>query len=217
MRFTRTDATARGRRRRPAPALAVIGLPLLLVACSSTTGVATLDGSEDGTTPTPEASVDPEQAIYDFAECMREHGIEMDDPVIVRRGDGAAGGGFATGPDEAPEGDVPPIDPNSEEFQEAEEECREHLEGFAAGPGDGPEMTEEQQQAFLDFAECMREHGIDMPDPQFGVGGGGVTIGPGEEGPAFDPRSEEFQEAEEACREHLDLEGFRSEIEEAAP
>src|SRR5688572_208984 len=202
---TRTDATRSRRRGTPARLPSVfIGLSMLLMAaCTSTTGVSTLDGTEDGATPTPEASVDPEQAIFDFAECMREHGIDMPDPEIVRGGPGEGGerGFIGRGADEGPA--ARQFDPNSEEFQAAEEACREHLEGFGAGPGDGPELSEEQQQAFLDFAECMREHGIDMPDPQFD--GGGVTIGPPDEGegPAFDPGSEEFQLAEEACSEHL--------------
>jgi hypothetical protein len=214
---TWTDAT-RSRWRRP-PArlpLVVIGLSMLLMAaCTSTTGVSTLDGTEDGATPTPEASVDPEQAIFEFAECMREHGIDMPDPEIVRGGPGEGGerGFVGRGADEGPA--APQFDPSSEEFQAAEDACREHLEGFAAGPGDGPDMSEEQQRAFLDFAECMREQGIDMPDPQFD--GGGVTIGPPDEGegPAFDPRSEEFQAAEEACSEHM--EGFRPQAEAVEP
>ena len=37
--------------------------------------------------------------------------------------------------------------------------------------------TPEQQDAMLAFAKCMREHGVDMPDPDFGSGGGPVMIG----------------------------------------
>lgn len=40
-------------------------------------------------------------------------------------------------------------------------------------PDAEPLSEEERQQAHLDFAKCMREHGIDMPDPQFD--GGRVT------------------------------------------
>src|SRR6185312_5705061 len=53
----------------------------------------------------------------------------------------------------------------------------------------------------LAFARCMREHGIDMPDPQFETGGM-VMIGGQDEGgagPKFDPRSEEFQAAEDGA------------------
>jgi hypothetical protein len=48
------------------------------------------------------------------------------------------------------------------------------------------------------FAQCMREHGIDMPDPT----GDGLTVRRnGEDGP--DPDSKEFQAAERACNHHL--------------
>jgi hypothetical protein len=52
----------------------------------------------------------------------------------------------------------------------------------------------------LAFAKCMREHGVDMPDPQFSSSGGGgrVTIGVGGEG-RIDPESQSFQDAQTAC------------------
>ena len=182
--------------------LTALSLLLLLAACTATTGVATIDGP-DGASATPTASPgsdDPEEAMLAFSDCMREHGIDMPD-AIVRRVDGSGGGGVREEfRDEAAPAD-PGFDPNSEEFQAAEAECRHHLDSLGAlEPGDGPELTPEQEEAFLAFTECMREHGIDMPD--FGTGGA-VRIGSGEE-PGFDPRSEEFQAADEACREHLD-------------
>ena len=78
-----------------------------------------------------------------------------------------------------------------------------------AATGDSSDDGEvDRQQAMLDFAKCMREHGIDIPDPQFGDGGR-VTIGlgggpggedgPSTDGPAFDPDDAKFQEAQEAC------------------
>ena len=51
----------------------------------------------------------------------------------------------------------------------------------------------------LDFARCMREHGIDMPDP----GEGGMIFnvgGPGEDG-SFD--KDTFEAAQEACQDLL--------------
>ena len=95
------------------------------------------------------------------------------------------------------EGEGP--DFGSEEFQAAEEACREHLEGAGIGPGNAPPLSEDAEQAMLDFARCMREHGIDMPDP----GEGGLISRVGADG-ELDPRSEEFQEAQEACRQHLE-------------
>jgi hypothetical protein len=184
------------------PMAALLAL-VLLAACSSTSGVATIDGG-DVATPTPSASAgsdDPEEAMFAFAECMREQGIDMPDPVIRRfEASGDSGGGIVNGGrDEAP-GGGPAFDPNSEEFQAAEEICGEHLEGLEGlEPGDAPELTPEQEEALIAFTECMREHGIDMPDP----GAGAIRIGPGSD-TDFDPNSEEFRAAQEECRSHLD-------------
>ena len=53
----------------------------------------------------------------------------------------------------------------------------------------------------LAFSACMREHGIDMPDPKFENGGATVDLGgPGGDGPQIDPNSQAFKDAEEACK-----------------
>ncbi len=64
-----------------------------------------------------------------------------------------------------------------------------------------------QEQA-LAFSKCMRDHGIDMPDPQFSTDGGGAFsisvggpdgTGPTTNGPLVDFNSKEFKAASEAC------------------
>jgi hypothetical protein len=73
----------------------------------------------------------------------------------------------------------------------------------SADAASSPEQAREQfQEARLDFSRCMRENGVDMPDPQPGAGGGMVMRGgPGGD---FDPGSSEFRAAEEECRKHLE-------------
>jgi hypothetical protein len=188
-----------------APAVPGLLALLLLSACGAAPGVATIDGADDAT-PSPSASAgsdDPEEAMFAFADCMREEGIDMPDPVIRWVDGSGGGGGFNSSVDEAGPGEGPAFDPNSEEFQEAQETCQHHLEGLGAmEPGDGPQLTPEEEEAFLAFTECMREHGIDMPDPGTG---GAIRINPGSGDDAgFDPRSEEFQAAQEECRSHLE-------------
>ena len=58
------------------------------------------------------------------------------------------------------------------------------------------------QETMLEFAECMREHGVDMPDPDFS-GGGGVFRAGGP-GSGIDPGSDTFQKAQEACQDILE-------------
>jgi hypothetical protein len=167
---------------------------LLLSACGAGRGVATLTGDDDAPSPTASAAAeDPEEALLAFTDCMRENGIDLPDPVLR----GAGQGGDVA---EAVPGDAPPFDPNSDEFRAAQQACDQHLEGLGAlEPGQAPALTAEEEEAFLAFAECMREQGIDMPDP----GRGGMVVRPGSAGDV-DPMSEEFQAAEEQCRSHLD-------------
>lgn len=75
----------------------------------------------------------------------------------------------------------------------------------AKSSGDGKKKAD-PQQAGLGFARCMREHGVDVPDPKSGEGGM-VMIGPGPaDGPATlgaEPPAG-FEEANKACRHFLE-------------
>jgi hypothetical protein len=170
---------------------------VLITACASgldEDGVATLgDGdAADGAAPSP--SVDPEEALQAFAECMRENGIEgFQDPELDEDGRITFGRSAGDGDvDQAPgPGDL-------DEFEDAMQACRDLLpEGL--GPGNiSPEEEAAFQDALLKYAQCMREHGIDMPDPDFSEGGGVIATG----GDGVDPNDPEFQDADDACR-HL--------------
>jgi len=56
------------------------------------------------------------------------------------------------------------------------------------------------QQGALDFATCMREHGIAMPDPEID-GKGRMRIEVGDAGKPANPAK--LKKAEQACRQHL--------------
>jgi hypothetical protein len=182
-------------RRKPRFTLAVLGLglALALTACgggsSDGDGVASLSGENPTGTTTGSAktpSNDPQQAALDFARCMREHGIDMPDPEVddqgrirVRVRPGGAGGGSR---------------PDPAKLEAAQEAC-----GGLLGGGDGDrQLDPAARDAMVAFARCMREHGIDMPDP---TGDGLRVRRDGDGGP--DPESAEFQEAEKACNHHL--------------
>jgi hypothetical protein len=114
-----------------------------------------------------------------YSECMRENGVaEFPDPE-------QDGEGMRLG---LPEG----IDPESEEFKAAEEAC----EDLTPGPKEGATIDPEIYEALLAYAACMRENGVpEFPDPQ---PNGGIMMN-GDMG--FDPESDEFQAADEACSE----------------
>jgi hypothetical protein len=157
---------------------------------------ATAQSSDDDDGDDAPTEAEMQQAALDYAKCMREHGVDMPDPQFNSDG---GGGGVAIqlgGPGAE-------IDPD--EMQAADEACKPIMEEIRAqfDPPD-PEQLERMKQEALEFAQCMREHGVDMPDPQFSedgamtiaVGGGRL----GEEGSGPDPiDTDKFEAASEAC------------------
>jgi uncharacterized protein (DUF305 family) len=141
------------------------------VASLTDTGGTTTNSSSGSGEASPK---DRREAELKFAQCMRDHGVDMPDPV---------NGHFDL--------KVKPGDQkNAEEAQKA---CGKILQNVA------PRLSEEQQakmrQAALDYAKCMREHGIDMADPQFQEGGG-MTMRMPEHTREDDPK---FKDAQKAC------------------
>jgi hypothetical protein len=100
-------------------ALVVVSVGLALVA---------LGAGDDPTTPDPRASAteEAESAAFEFAECMRDHGIDdYPDPTVD-----ADGGIFF---------ESIPGDPSSQQFQTAEEACDPILEeARPSGAGESP-------------------------------------------------------------------------------
>jgi hypothetical protein len=176
------------------PVLAALGLGLVLAlalaACGGSDGdrVASLSGAGATTTTTgggqAGATRDPQQAALDFARCMRQHGVDMPDPEVDDQGRvkvriGAGGAGRR---------------PDPAKLEAAQKAC-----GSLMGGGDGDRQIDPaQRDAMVAFARCMRERGIDMPDP---TGDGLVVRRDGDSGP--DPESEAFKAAEQACDHHL--------------
>jgi hypothetical protein len=136
----------------------------------------------------------PEDAMLDFARCMREHGVDMPDPdtsgggpgVVTFKAGGAASAGASAGTQ---------LDGDTSKFQEAHEACKD-LMGDVGPINLSPEQQQEMQDKALAFSRCMREHGINMPDPTFDGGGVMMKID-GDSG--FDPSDPKFEEAQKAC------------------
>jgi hypothetical protein len=174
-----------------APAL--LALAALAAACGGSSGggegVASAGGTGGGRNAADSAAgKDPHQAALEFARCMREHGVDMPDPQegeggMVMIGPGPAGG-------EPSRGQQPPAG-----FEEAHQACA-HLLKDMVQDGDAKPDPEQQDRA-LRFAKCMRDNGVNMPDPEFSGNGGGFSIKVGEEG--IDPGSAAFKEAQKVC------------------
>jgi hypothetical protein len=182
-------------RRRPhlAALVGALALTLALAACAGgnkPSGVASLGGSGKPTTTTNAGGgKDFKKLALEFSKCMRAHGIDMPDPQF------SSGGGVTIN---GRPGSIRPDDPK---FKAAQEACKQYM------PNSGQPMkpNPEQQQQALKFARCMRQHGIDMPDPN--PKGGGLVVGGGGKGggTARGPRPDDpkFKAAQEACKQYM--------------
>jgi len=158
--------------------LVALAATLFLVACG-----AEEDPSKPASTQTQEAK--NRKAMLDLARCMRENGVDMPDPEF--------NGGRVT---QRMKGG------NPDKMRAAEKACEKYRSQIKA-PEMSAEDREEFKKAALANARCMREHGIDFPDPQFD--GGRITqIAPGD---GLDPNDPTMQSAMKACQKDSGLKG----------
>ena len=130
-----------------------------------------------------------EEGVLEFAQCMREEGINFPDPTFDIDGN--------------PQFDNLEIG-NEEEFERAFENCEDILRNALPEQFDlDPEVEAALVDASLEFSQCMRDQGIDFPDPK-----------PGEFGffafrdADIDFSSEDVQEAFEICQPENPLENL---------
>jgi hypothetical protein len=183
-------------------------LMVAVAACSSgasPSGVATLqspgtantgNAGNAGSSTAPSASLDPEAAQLAFARCMRDNGVDMPDPV-AGGAPGGGGGTIAVGGDGI----------DAKKMQAAFEACQKFL---GSAGGSATQIDPAMQDKMLKFAGCMRDHGIDFPDPVISGGGVSMTVGGSATAAnAIDPTSTKFQDASKACQPILgDLPGL---------
>lgn len=141
---------------------------LALSACSQQTAGQPSSSPKPSPTQTPDALT--------FTQCMRDKGIQMDDPD----------------PDSGRPKPGEGVDPQGEAYQAAMQECEHLLPGGESDATADPEKLEVYQT----YAECMRENGMpDFPDPQ-----------PGEQGMfggKLDRTNPNFDKAHQACKDVL--------------
>lgn len=102
--------------------------------------------SPGGQSPSADSFEDYQLA---FAECMREHGIDMPDPS----GDGSMRA---------------PAIKDMDAFTAASGKCQEKLGQPPVAEGGPTKSDEEQLAEMMAIAECLREHGVEVPDPKPG-------------------------------------------------
>ncbi len=190
-------------------ALAVLPLSLALTlstAVAVSAQVATLTGPDATPSEAPQETqadlefADREEALLAYAQCMRDNGIDMDDPV----GGTPGGRGFFRG---GPGGSDNGFDPFSDDFGAAQQACGDILE--AARPEIDPAAEQERLEQQLALAQCYRDNGYpEYPDPVIGTDGRNQRGGSQFDELGIDPRSEAFQEVRATCAEQLGVEAF---------
>jgi len=131
-------------------------LLLIFSACTiggeESQGVVTIESTTETTIVDEEITF--EEGVLDFAQCMREEGINFPDPTFDIDGN--------------PQFDNLEIE-NEEEFESAFENCEDILRNALPEQFDlDPEVEAALVDASLEFSQCMREQGIDFPDPKPG-------------------------------------------------
>lgn len=171
----------------------LVAAAALVAGCSASGGsggVASVAGSgASGASATPAPQVNAEEQLLSYVQCLRGEGLDIPDPQVDAEGNlrlgpprGAGqggGGGF-----------------NPSRFQDAQEVCGRPPAGALGG---GQQDQTRFQDAALEFAQCMREHGVDVPDPDFSSGAGPGAAG-GLFGRGLDTDDPKVQTAREECQ-----------------
>ena len=182
------------RRNVPRGTLGVIALVFVVASCGGdsdeSAAVASIDDVVTTSAPaTAEASdelVIDEEAVLEFAACMRDGGIDFPDPIVDSDGN--------VGFDLLALRDLAELD--EAEVEAAFELCASLLEGVSFGFEQV--FDSEFQDELLGFSACMRANGFDMPDPDFS----NLTT-TGRLYPEFDLDDPDFDSAFEACQDSL--------------
>lgn len=147
------------------------------------------DTSDDG--PADEESTandqtDEELALA-FTQCMRAEGVDLADPAV--NADGSI--------DLFQPGANSNIDPNDPAVTDAADVCGDIIAGASFLPGAGLDQSEIEDR-LLGFAQCLRDLGFDVDDPDLsgGFAGGPAAIF----GENFDPTDPANADAIQECQ-----------------
>jgi hypothetical protein len=137
-----------------APVAAALAAATVIAACGS---------SSPGSRPSHANSTT--QGVK-FAQCMRANGVpNLPDPT------GHTFGIKLTGPNSA---SVNGVSVHAPAFGSALRQCQQDM---PQRPAPTTEQLAQYRAKAVRFGQCMRRHGIDIPDPQIGPGPGDQGIG----------------------------------------
>ena len=151
--------------------LALAALAVFFISGSQIFGPSASSGQSSGQASSQSSQL---QAARDYASCMRSHG----DPGFPDPNSQGNFGAITPGS---------PADPNSDAYKAAQPSCQSLM------PQLGQQQQQQNQSKSVQFAACMRSHGVkNFPDPN---SQGGFLMG-GD----VDPNSPTFKAAMQACR-----------------
>jgi hypothetical protein len=169
-------ATMRGRRAIAATVLA-LALGLAVSACGSSSASSSSSATTTGARF---------QARLNLAKCFRAHGINVPDPS-TGGGPAGGGGGIFRSLRNYPTAQV----------TAARQACSQYFAQAFPQLNLSPAQRAQAQQQLVKFAECMRSHGINIPDPTPSANGG---FGIGQAFRSIDRNSPAFQSALKSCQ-----------------
>lgn len=166
-----------------------LAFSFVLAACGDegTAEVASINSTTTTSTTVASAAADDNQAegaMLAFTACLRAEGVDVPDPTVDADGNPR----FTQPPDLS---EVTP-----DELNAAVEACREELEQVTIG-FIGTDLTG-IEDSLLEYAQCMRTNGFDLPDPKLDLNFGGPD---GFQGPfgAIDFNDPDFIAADAEC------------------
>jgi hypothetical protein len=157
---------------------------LCVVAVALAAGLSACGSSSNSGASTTAASTGAQfQARLNLAKCFRAHGINVPDPST---GGGAAGGGGLFR-----------VLRNYSQAQvtAARQACQQYFAQAFPRLNVSPAQRAQLRQQLVKFAECMRSHGVNIPDPTTNGNGFGFR----QQFRSIDRNSPAFQSANKAC------------------
>ncbi len=161
----------------------LLGKGAILLTLAGVAVGLTACGSGEDPASAADADAKAEKARLRLEQCLRENGVD------IKTSDGGRRRVVRATPKD----------------EQAMQKCRKYQqEAFGSIT---PQQRQEFQDAATKFAACMREHGVDMPDPVIGGGGGpgGGAQARRSQGPGtrIDRDSPKTQAAMKACEDKL--------------
>ncbi|POM24958.1 hypothetical protein BTM25_35970 [Actinomadura rubteroloni] len=132
-------------------AAALLPALLTLSACGNgpkNDGVASVNGGKAKGTASPTATLSQEDAQLKFAQCMRQNGVQVEDP------DPNNPGKISIKAEGKGKGKV--------DMDAAQKKCGKFLQQGGMG---GHKPTAKELDQMVKMAQCLRDHGLDAKDP----------------------------------------------------